>query len=207
MTQPIQPFTPQEIVNNYGWMMQDVKQRLKLIREINMRTRTLGTNLYDIETCCLNFRKILEIIAMANMISNQDEYLAAYNNFASHWNAKKIIAFLENVNPNFYPTPIQVNVSSQIDRWDDINNGSLTKEEFIEIYNDTSPVLHTRNPFTPPPDQAYFQAYIVKFKAWHDKIMLLLQNHSIELQSGNLLIVQLDNEEGHARVNWFALES
>jgi hypothetical protein len=55
------------------------------------------------ELMFLHFRKSLEEIAFATLSANREKYSAARAGFATEWNARRMLGFIEKVNANFYP--------------------------------------------------------------------------------------------------------
>jgi hypothetical protein len=54
------------------------------------------------ELIFIHFRKALEEIAFASLSANREKYSAARAGFATEWNARRMLGFIEKVNPNFY---------------------------------------------------------------------------------------------------------
>jgi hypothetical protein len=59
------------------------------------------------ELIFLHFRKALEELAFASLAANREKYSAARAGFATEWNARRMLGFVEKVNPNFYPVPLK----------------------------------------------------------------------------------------------------
>src|ERR1700730_1967634 len=59
------------------------------------------------ELISLHLRKALEEIAFASLSANREKYSAARTGFATEWNARRMLGFVEKVNPNFYPIPLK----------------------------------------------------------------------------------------------------
>jgi hypothetical protein len=97
----------QEDINKYCDLMAEIKRRTNVIDGFSNGTIHAIYEATTIESIYLQFRKILELIALGSLISNRDEYCKSYQNFLTCWNPKKIIADLERINPDFYPRPIQ----------------------------------------------------------------------------------------------------
>ena len=165
--------------------MEEVKMRLEIIREFLDNKKTIGYLISDIEFICLQFRKVLELIALANLVSNQELYTKQYANFANHYHAKRILIDLEKINPKFYPVPINYTISRKEGqpgrgKIEYIKNGYLTKEEFIEVYDECAELMHAENPFATPKDINNLKS---KFGSWFNKIIVLTNIHLISLES------------------------
>ena len=52
----------------------------------------------------LHFRKALEEIAFASLSANREKYSQARAGFATEWNARRMLGFIERVNPNLTPS-------------------------------------------------------------------------------------------------------
>src|SRR5579863_1368776 len=59
------------------------------------------------ELIFLHFRKGLEEIAFSSLSANREKYSAARAGFATEWNARRMLGFIEKVNANFYPIPLK----------------------------------------------------------------------------------------------------
>jgi hypothetical protein len=128
---------------------------------------------------CLQLRKILELIALSNLVSNKDEYAKRHSNFARHYHAKHIIRDIEKLNPNFYPIPVRQvgDVAPGIQGIDHILDGFMTKDELIKIYDECSELMHAENPFSTPKD---FKTLYSKFPNWLNRISILLKMHTVQ---------------------------
>jgi hypothetical protein len=157
-----------------------IKKRLFVIdRLINLEIST-GTVGIDVEFVCLQFRKLLEQIAMLSLIAHVDEYSKIQSRFASQWNAKKILKEIEELNENYYPTPAKINEDERGKFIDPIlKTDYLSKDDFLELYQICSSVIHAENPYvdepkTPRPIEA-------TFKKWYDKVYNLISFHVLVL--------------------------
>ncbi|WP_027088944.1 hypothetical protein [Thomasclavelia saccharogumia] len=59
----------------------------------------------EIETVCLQFRKIFEKIALMLLVANKESYAEQNDKFVKHYHTKRILNDLERINPDFYPVP------------------------------------------------------------------------------------------------------
>jgi len=97
-----------EALKIYCNCLQSAKKRLELIEGITSRRLRIDHESIEAEFACLQLRKTLELIAFASVAARKDVYSQAHADFASHWNAKKLMAKLEKLHPDFYPTPAAV---------------------------------------------------------------------------------------------------
>ncbi|GGY85534.1 hypothetical protein [Marinobacter zhanjiangensis] len=169
----------------YAVYMHEIRSRLKLVGKaggaLTAGRSLTGLPAADVELCFLNFRKILELIMYSSVLAHKDAGAEISRKIAGReWNARKIFKYLEQVNPNFYPNPIE-----KLDREVDppstvaLLEGYLTKEEFLHLYDhqcgkmlhaSRTAVLH--EPYTPPE---------AEIKQWFDRIWMLLGHHWIQL--------------------------
>ena len=89
------------------------------------------------ELIFLHFRKALEEIAFASLSANREKYSAARAGFATEWNARRMLGFVEKINPNFYPVPLQPpqETTPGHKHFDRVTHGYLTKEDFAMLYD------------------------------------------------------------------------
>ena len=163
--------------------LEDVRIRLMTIQGFTQgktSLKELGRDDYDIEFVAIQLRKSLEGIAFSSLIANKNIYSDAYKNFAKHWNPKLLIKDLERVNPEFYPKPL--GVISQPDQngiknIEYLEDGYLTKEDFVFLYDKCGKALHTLNP--------YNKKKIINLKRsvndWVNRIIKLLYIHQVSL--------------------------
>jgi hypothetical protein len=160
--------------------MEEVKLRVGVILAIVERGLTVGREDFDAELVCVQLRKTLELIAFASLTANQARYAEAHADLESHWNAKRLLANLERLHPQFYPKPVQFGQQDEkgIKHLVDVTEGYLTREEFVTLYQKCSEVLHARNPFRSDPRVINFGRSI---REWVDRIQKLLAVHYMHL--------------------------
>ena len=173
----------------YANSMSRIRQRLTLVQQVLDREIELGSDAFDAELVYLQFRKVLEEIAYSSLAANKAEYSALHANFAKHWKAEKILQVLEGLNTDFYPQPLEAPTSALgLHHFDILTNDYLTREEFALLYDASSQVLHTRNPYSQedPVIQAKYSG-----NQWVSRIQRLLSWHSVRLLSGEVLIANI----------------
>jgi hypothetical protein len=178
--------------NKYLLLMMEVKHRTAVIDAILGRTVGLIYDAPTIEAAYLQFRRILELVAMGSLVANQVACATIHTGFAEWWRAKQILDNVEQLNPDFYPKPTlqlpskKPNVKRDlVDRPD----GYLTRPDFVTLYDKSSELLHTPNPFGRPIDYA---GALPEISTWRDKIVGLLDAHRIKLLGDpNLYLVQM----------------
>lgn len=181
------PLHVEQTLELYSNHMKEVRDRLNVIRELGSHTISTRNVQLDLELGFLQFRKALENIALASLVANKDVYAAAHRNFERHWKAVEILNAIEMLNPNFYPCPLQPPklMPDKTKRFDRIDDGFLTKDEFATLYDVSSKALHSRNPFSTDP-------LVIRMpytpKGWVDRLQKLIEWHAIELVNGDRLI-------------------
>lgn len=185
------------------------------MEEIKMRTAVINAflsgecqTLYKqttVESICLQVRKILELIAMASLVANKEEYAKVRKDFTKNYHAQWILNTIESINPNFYPQPskqVLDPTGKQVVRVESINSGFLTKKEFENIYERCGGLLHAENPFGTKKDLDNFLRVI---PSWMDKIIELLNHHQAQLIDNNLQlwVVMNGNQDGKVHVTLF----
>jgi len=177
--------------------MKEVRLRISLVQSILARSVTVGHVNFDTELVFVQLRKTLEQVAMASLAANRRKYSAVFTNFASHWNAQRMLKALEEVNPNFYPVPVTADLLSTDEKghghWhvEYLAGGFLSKDEFVSLYNICGRILHARNPFDPQ-DPVIQLGYSVE--QWVSRIQKLLAMHIVHLVDSDNFVVTIPNE-------------
>lgn len=176
-----------EMLQKYANCLEEIKCRLQVAYWIVHGEKSTGYLRTNVETVYLQFRKILELLALGSLVSNKYDYAKYYSNFMNHYHAKHIFRDLEKINPDFYPKPGKQikDEKGEVIRLDNIETGYLTKDEFIDIYDESSSLLHAENPFATPKT---FDNYTEKFTEWNNKIIVLLSHHQLQLLDRKTMI-------------------
>ncbi|HEY8190927.1 MAG TPA: hypothetical protein VIG74_00780 [Alphaproteobacteria bacterium] len=183
--------------------MEEVKFRLGQAQAVLKGKITFDRSDVKEEFLFIQLRKILELIAFSSLIANKAKYAEVYEDFHKHWNAKRILKKVEEVNPDFYPNPSQLEKNGEnsyhvirTSSTQDGDNTPLTKNEFIGLYNLCGEILHIPNPFKQNSSNAN---YAYSSDTWIKKICLLLDTHVIGLvDNGGFWIVRM-SEDGRAK--------
>jgi hypothetical protein len=176
--------------------LQSAKHRLALVERIRSGEVSIDPviDAYNLEVTLLQVRKALELIAFASIAAHRDVYAKEYADFATHWNAKKLLARLEKLHPGFYPKAIQlerlesgiVNVTHQ-------TGHELTPTEFIRLYDICSKAIHEWNPYLDEPRVLHIERPIAD---WMKRIYNLLSLHAVTLMgSGTVWIVEFNTAD------------
>ena len=190
----------QQQVGIYLGILEDIKRRLVLVASKPRSTIRLGSDLLDFEVVALNIRKILELIAFASLSANKESYSLVHSDFASHWNAKRLLNKLEAIHPDFYPKPVRQEVLDSGPprriHFHESTDDFLTRTQFVELYDLCSQIIHTRNPFSPSIHVDFQRSPWI----WANRIEALLRLHLIRLAGApEVWVVQLAAPaDGHA---------
>lgn len=194
---------PEPQMEKYCDLMVEIKNR---ISSVDFFLSGKGHALFattTIESIALQLRKILELIAFGSLVANKEAYSAAYEKFASHWNARLMLRDLERVNPDFYPQPV-VEVPSPdhrvVHELRDRQPDYLTKDEFEKAYEKCGGLMHAANPYGSHLDYNYYQQ---KLPLWRLQIVSLLTNHKIRLVDDSVSYVIHMKEERDDKVHYY----
>ncbi len=181
----------------YARCMKEIKERLYVIKKRLALGSNEGDKRFDTEVICLQFRSIFELIYLSNLAAHQKLYTKGYDKLKKEWNKARIGDFLHKKNPDFYPTPVHINVQRlenekiHIDLAT-IESGYLTKEELNAFYETCSGYIHPRNPF----DQENDYKVWLLFPDWISKICKLLGSHVVNMfESKRGLFVYVNFED------------
>ena len=121
------------------------------------------------------------------------KYSQVHANFAKHWKPEKMLAELEKINVNFYPTPLEPmqELPNGVKHFPLMADGFMTKNDFVSLYNVCSDVLHKQNPYSERDPTIYT---IYGTPRWVERIQKLLACHSVQLENGYVWVVTIPNE-------------
>lgn len=168
----------------YADCMSHIRYRLIVIDRFLSRQTTTGYEISDMESICLQFRKVFELIAMASLCPNRKKCAEVKKRFDRLWEAAKILKFVESLNPHFYPVPVTRTfgdtdpprgVQGSVSH---IADGFLNREELIDAHGRCGRLLHAENPYRnrfDPPDE-----WFGRFQEWKEKTRKLLSLHNIQ---------------------------
>lgn len=179
-----------ELIKLYSDCLYEIGKRIDVIRDHLNGITVERYKIIEVETICLQFRKLLEKIALMSLIPNKNLYIAEYTRISKLYHAKWICKDLERINPNFYPVPVQR---------EKLPDGTynlkplpkdkhLTKEEFIKIYEICGGMLHATNPFGSEKDYDKVSAMFVE---WLTKITNLIYHHCIQPVDQEILLIAM----------------
>ncbi|SEL80982.1 hypothetical protein [Paenibacillus sp. OK003] len=160
----------------YLQCMEEIKARIGVIETLGIQNRV---TIYEIEFIYLQFRKIVELIMFSSISANKVEYKKQHRRFKTHWNAKRILESMHEINPNFYPQPSRQGYDSENQRTvDPILDGYLTKVDLVRLNDQCGEILHATNPYS---REKNYRAYYDEVRSWVHKIVNLLTHHQVQL--------------------------
>lgn len=186
--------------------MEEIKLRMNVI---DFFLHGKGHALYQpttIESTSLQMRKILELISFGSMVANRKSYSAAYEKFATHWNARYLLRDLERINADFYPKPVVEAPSADPRAMHQLKERDLdylTKDEFQRAYEKCGAIMHAENPYGSRLDFAY---YLKMLPAWRTQIVNLLNNHQIRLVNEKGFYLIHMKEDRDEKVHYYKFE-
>jgi hypothetical protein len=186
-------------ITRYCGLMENIKMRFELIRRILAEGTFFASNEFAYECVSVQLRKLLESIAFASLCANKDKYSEVHANFAKHWRAKALLEDLERVHPKFYPVPIRppITQADGTKHFDRIDDGFLTRKDFVFLYDKCSEVIHTRNPYS---SQELRIDFVCSVEEWLNKIQILLKLHMVQLVDINVLWLVSMHEPSDGKV-------
>ena len=180
-------------MRDYNERMQEIVRRTEAIS----RLRRTGTGLPWIvvtEIVYLQLRHILELIATALLVVNEEAVAKLNEPIRRSWHALDILDAILSVNQGFYPTPQyespkdKYGVGSLVDRKGDY----LTIERFRTLYDVCGQIAHTGNPFASKPTirprtRKDCERLLRAADKWQARIVRLLTKHVFAIQGSNSL--------------------
>ena len=128
------------------------------------------------------------------------KYQLINDKFHKEWNAPNILRDIEKINANFYPKPIKIlppKNSDEIIEVKNLNNNSLSRSEFVALYKKCGGLLHADNPFS---ESKKIDEFLSVIPSWVNKIIDLLDSHSVQLSQGGLKIWVIMNNQKDGKV-------
>ena len=198
-----------DLMQQYATQMEEVKRRMASIKKLS--EIAAGHLPLAIVTECvyLQFRKILELIAMSSLVANREaleEMNRSRKKLGSQWNGDAILKLVEGINPDFYPVPILERPFRHPSVKADLvekTDGFLSRGEFSRLYNLCASLMHADNPLGSKTD---YRVLWEEGPTWESRILELLGPHMIRLvgQDGFYLVHMRDKRDG--RVHMYKFE-
>ena len=181
----------------YCGCMEQLLQRIALVHALFERRVTTGHDRLDAEIVFLQFRKMLEHVALGSLVANKDVYSKARVSFAKDWHAQRMLQQLEEVNPAFYPFPLTLASTTEADgkrfhHLEPLTTAFLTKDDFVELYNYCGDILHAQNPY-----QTRTTINVrLSAQEWLVRIENLVKLHRAQLVTGSVWICAVPDKDG-----------
>lgn len=194
-------------IQKYCSLMEESKLRLNIVSAYEAGAFSVIYRATTIESIYLQFRKILELIALGSLAANEKLCRQIYPNLGTFWNAKRILADIEQINPQFYPQPIieQLNPQGHPHAkavWLRKPSGYLTKQDFLDLYQKCGAIAHASNPYG---SQINYAAYEKRILHWKQQIVGLLNSHTVRLVGDqNLYLIHMSEADGRVHHYVFA---
>ncbi|MGI6299769.1 MAG: hypothetical protein ACOX52_01720 [Verrucomicrobiota bacterium] len=134
--------------NRYAGYMEEIHDRLFFVDKLVRNNPLNQLTLLHVEVITLNIRKILEAIAFSALYLNYERCISKIINIDKMWNAKKILKKIEKMNPDFFPTPVWIEETSNGKIFHKLTDGFLGRSEFDDLYDRCSNYIHSSdNPY------------------------------------------------------------
>lgn len=196
----VEPQRQEELQKLYLKNMSLIKLRMRALSDVMRLERTTTYEITNIEFCVLQIRKILELIVLSSLVSDEDLYREKMGKLEGMWNARYIIRDIERIHPDFYPHPIQIKShqgDGEPDEFVDMAEPYLTKDKLVEIYQKCGKYLHQASPFV---DEGLICRTYLSVKddliEWRALIIRLLSTHVIHLYDEEYMWYVVMNIEG-----------
>jgi len=164
-----------EAVQKYCGLMAEIKKRTAVIDAFTDGIVHAVYKATTIESIYLQFRKVLELIALGSLVANKDVFSAVYQDFAKYWNAELLVKDIDDF---------------------------LTKEDLIKLYQKCGAIMHSGNPYGSQVDFAYYERNI---SHWRERIVNLLNSHLVTLvDDPNVYLIQMGAATIHPTYTPFA---
>jgi len=188
----------------YAAQMDSIVQRLESILPIvNAQSERLPI-LVATECVNLQFRKILELIAMASLVANREAFRKANRDLkelGKQWNGKAILEIVEEINPDFYPDPLieEKHKNPEIKKFVAKTKGVLSRGRYMRLYHVCGEILHADNPLGKQTD---YHKHLQQVPDWHSRLIQHLACHKIQLvgYDGICLVHLRGGHDGQCRV-------
>jgi hypothetical protein len=188
--------------------MEEVKVRLEAIESALSGATNLSPPFIQ-DFCYLELRLIAELIALACLLAHGDIPAAQSSVLRGSWDADKIIKTLTNIHPEFFPYPVKrEHLSDGSVHMNDVASGYLTRDEMLEFLGRIGNKLHRGSLKNMLKNRHTVQNNFPDIVKWHDKIVLLLNEHRIMFaDKRTLYYVALKEASMGERVAVFLVEA
>lgn len=194
----------------YAGYMEEVKKRtdvcLRLLTIYRAGNSMTGYKETDIDILYLQIRKIFELVMFASVVAHRFNSAKIKRDADSAYNAGKLMNFIKEINPDFYPSPKYDSESIDgVRQVKDLSNEDgevfLTEEEMRRVYN------RVCGNFSHAKRQYHYGNDVAKFRHFESiniiigKITALLNHHWIKLDENVSFAVIMKGEDGNVGVS------
>ncbi len=187
-------------IAKYCGLMEEIRLRLDVVNALITRCNEVLHQVAVVESTYLQYRKILELIALSSLVANQEHVARVHSDFAQMWHAGRILRDVKRLNPDYYPQPVVEKPSGRPEGPSELvppDAAFLNEDQFVELYGLCADLLHAANPYRSPIDYGSFASRI---PLWHHRIINLLNSHYVRLANDpNLYLVHLHEADGRTR--------
>ena len=175
--------------------MQQIVYRLQFVNWLISNYENSVNLPASVESKFLQLRLVLELIATASLIMNNDA--VKDTGFRKKWHAGEILKAVEKVNPQFYyPIPLRRvetpttnplvgdSVEEIHEFFKPFDGDYLNREQFTTLYVRCGKILHISNPFDDKSFNLNLETcnkHVNESKKWQMRIQNLLLNHLFKL--------------------------
>ena len=189
----------------YIAVMEEIKLRMNVVRSLLEKKISVIYHATHVESMVLQVRMITELVALASLSANKSIFEKNRKKFENHWQPKKILKDVENLNPNFYPVPIvevQLKHSIAVGEFVNLQDGFMTRDELIEVHGKCGNLLHAQNPYGKGVDYDNYEKMV---PTWMNRIMTLLNFHLVKLLNENRFyrVYMRDTKDGRAHMETY----
>ncbi len=163
-------------IEQYCDLMEDVKSRIVSI--IQLMEMPGITNRTRVESVSLQLRMLLELVVFSSLVSNKDVWQKSQKELQSSQNISRKLSELKRLHPDFYPKPVDLDVSTPGEEPVERAEGFLGQDKFIEVYGRLGGILHAENPLGREIDYRY---YMDSIPEWIAQVQDLLDCHKVYL--------------------------
>ena len=180
-------------IKQYCDLMARTKRDLKGAKEI-MESTSINAET-RIQAVGVQTRKILEDIAYAALVSNKDAGDTTKEELKKLRSPRDIFKDIGQLQPNFFPKPLEMRSPSRGKSFVVKTKGVLTKEKLLQVYRELNPLAHSTNPMDEPVDLEYYEK---KLPVWLDEIVNTLEIHQVMLlhHPGHCYVVKMEGDRG-----------
>ncbi|UWQ58635.1 hypothetical protein K3722_00430 [Leisingera caerulea] len=187
-----------EVLNDYCRYLLEVFNRLWVCHHtLNALTRGSAVNVYrpvDIELCYLQIRKVFELMMYGSLLAQSTELPELGRKLKKSYKATEIVAHVRRKNPKFFPIPRTPIGDTIPPRTQSALEPHLEEGEFKTLYQRAlDRHLHANREFGMQADQDATAVQEIQAIVW--KVTRLLQVHTLELATGDLILGNLMTKE------------